>query len=326
MSEAENWSFPEAMQPDEQEIAFDLDTVLDAVVTVRTEIPADGFTAETLGTERVGNGVVISEDGTILTIGYLITEAETVWLTTNDGTVVVGYPIGYDQVTGFGLIKALGPLGTPWLRRASSKSSNTGDTVYVISHGGRAHSLKSAITDKHEFAGYWEYLLDEALFTSPAHPQWGGAAVVNEAGELIGIGSLLVQESGAEEQEQSQANMVVPIELLEPILDDMLTTGRPARPPRPWLGLYPIEAERHLVVGGVAANGPASRAGLKKGDLILAVGDQRVDSLAWFFREVWQLGPAGTEIPLTIAHDDEIIKIVVSSADRNDFLKKPSLH
>ncbi len=324
MSQVEEWSFPEDMQPSAKEVDFKLEDVLNAVVTVRAEIPADGFTAEALGTERVGNGVVISEDGVILTIGYLITEAQSIWLTTNDGSVVAGYPIGYDQVTGFGLIKALGPLNAPFLKRASSAEVDTGDRVYVVGQGGLPHSLKSRVTDKHEFAGYWEYLLDEALFTSPAHPQWGGAAVVNEAGELIGIGSLLVQE--AEAEDGVQANMVVPIDLLEPILKDMLETGQAAREPRPWLGLFPIEADRHLVVGAVAANGPADKAGIEQGDLILAVGEQRVDSLAWFFREVWQQGPAGTEIPLTIAHDEEVIKITVPSGNRSDFLKKPSLH
>ncbi|MFK7966940.1 MAG: S1C family serine protease [Burkholderiaceae bacterium] len=328
MSEQQKWAFPKAMQPDKSEVEFDLSAALDAVVLVRSEIPEDGFTAETLGTERVGNGVCISEDGLVLTIGYLVTEAQSVWLTCNDGSVVAGYPIAYDQVTGFGLIKALGPLSAPPLPRSTSQDVQAGDTVYVIGQGGIAHALKSQITDKHEFAGYWEYLLDEALFTSPAHPQWGGAAVLNEQGQLIGIGSLLVQEGDADDDddEAAQANMIVPIELLEPILDDLVTTGQAARAPRPWLGLYPIEAERHLVVGGVANDGPAARAGLSQGDLILAVGEQKVESLAWFFREVWQQGPAGTEIPLTVAQNNEISKIKILSADRNDYLKKPSLH
>jgi len=330
MSDTQKWAFPKAMQPNKSEVEFDLNAALDAVVLVRSEIPEDGFTAETLGTERIGNGVSISDDGLVLTIGYLVTEAKSIWLTCNDGSVVAGYPIAYDQVTGFGLIKALGPLNAPPLTRASSKDVQAGDTVYVIGQGGASHALKSQITDKHEFAGYWEYLLDEALFTSPAHPQWGGTAVINEQGQLIGIGSLLVQEGEAEAEDDDedgpQANMIVPIELLEPILDDLINTGRAARAPRPWLGLYPIEAERHLVVGGVAQDGPAAKAGLSQGDLILAVGDQKVESLAWFFREVWQQGPAGTEIPLTIAQDNEISKIKIVSGDRNDYLKKPSLH
>lgn len=327
MSYPQEWSFPEAMQPEPDDVSFELGPVLNSVVSVRAEIPEDGFTAETLGTERIGNGVVISADGLVLTIGYLITEAQNIWLTTNDGSLIAGYPIGYDQVTGLGLVKALGPMNTPFLERSSTKTVETGDRVYVIGHGGRTHSLKSRVSDKHEFAGYWEYLLDEALFTSPAHPQWGGAAVVNEAGQLIGIGSLLVQEAGEEENEEGlQANMIVPIELLEPILDDMLKTGQAAREPRPWLGMYPVEAERHLVVGAVADNGPSANAGIEQGDLILAVGEQQVDSLAWFFREVWQQGPAGTEIPLTIARDDEIMKIKVPSGNRSDYLKKPSLH
>ncbi len=326
MADSDNWAFPEAMRSRADEVAFDLAAVIDAVVTVRAVIPDDAFTAETLGTERIGNGVVIGQDGIVLTMGYLITEASHIWLTTNRGGVVPGYPIGYDQETGFGLVKALGTLDTPVLARGSAAACRAGDQVHVVSHGGQGHALSTRITTKHEFAGYWEYLLDEAIFTSPAHPQWGGAAVVDNSGKLIGIGSLLVQESSDDDDEATQANMVVPIDLLEPVLDDMLRLGRPNRDPRPWLGLYPVEAERHLAVGGLAANGPAAQAGLEPGDLILAVGSQRVDSLAWFFREVWQHGPAGTVIPLTIAHDGDVIKVDIRSADRNDFLKKPSLH
>ncbi len=313
------------MRPRADEVAYDLDAVIDAVVTVRAEIPDDAFTADTLGTERIGNGVVIGADGIVLTMGYLITEASSIWLTTNDGSVVPAYPLGYDPETGFGLIKALGPINTPIIPRGSAADCRAGDEVHVVSHGGHGHALSTRITDKHEFAGYWEYLLDEAIFTSPAHPQWGGAAVVDQTGRLIGIGSLLVQESN-DESDGTQANMIVPIDLLEPILDDMLRFGRPDREPRPWLGLYPVESDRHLAVAGLASNGPAEQAGIKQGDLILAVGSQAVDSLAWFFREVWQCGPAGTVIPLTVAHNGDILKIDVVSADRIDYLKKPSLH
>jgi S1-C subfamily serine protease len=319
-----NWAFPDALQPSADETAFDLDAALDAAVMLRTEIPQDAFTAPILGTERAGNGVVIRDDGLILTIGYLITEAEAIWITTNRGTVVQGHALAYDQASGFGLVLALGKLGVQPLARGAAASVSPGSSVLVIGHGGRAHSLKARVVSKREFAGYWEYVLDEAIFTAPAHPQWGGAALVGEDGRLLGIGSLLVQESVGDKT--VDGNMFVPIDLLEPILADLLASGRAARPPRAWLGLYAAEMEGRLVVGGLAPGGPAERAGAQLGDLILAVAGERVSGLAQFFRKVWSLGPAGTEVALTLSRRGASSVARIRSADRNDFLKKPRLH
>ncbi len=324
MSDVEEWSFPEDLQPDTDDVSFDLDSALNAVVNVRAEIPDDAFTASILGTERVGNGVVIREDGIVLTIGYLITEAETIWLTTNDGNVVSGHPLAYDQATGFGLIQPLGQLGVPSLDFGNAGACQTGEDVLFLGQGGRQHALKAKLIDKREFAGYWEYILDEALFIAPAHPQWGGAALVGHDGRLLGIGSLLVQE--AIDGQAVQGNMVVPIDLLNPILDSMLTTGRSGTPPHPWLGMYTTESGKNLVVGGVAEHGPAAKAGIKQGDLVLEVSGKRISTLAQLFRTAWQTGPAGATIPLTIAREGDVLRYEVKSADRNDFLKKPRLH
>jgi S1-C subfamily serine protease len=319
-----NWAFPDALQPSADETAFNLDTVLDAAVLLRTEIQQDAFTAPILGTERAGNGVVIRDDGLILTIGYLITEAEAIWITTNRGTVVQGHALAYDQGSGFGLVLPLGKLGVRPLARGSASTVKPDSPVLVVGNGGRAHSLKARVVSKREFAGYWEYVLDEAIFTAPAHPQWGGAALVGEDGKLLGIGSLLVQEAVGDKT--VDGNMFVPIDLLEPILADMLASGRAAHPPRAWLGLYAAEMEGRVVVGGLAPGGPAERAGVQLGDLILEVAGERVSALAPFFRKVWSLGPAGTEVPLTLSRRGASHVARIRSADRNDFLKKPRLH
>jgi len=324
MPESSNWAFPAKLQPRPEEVRFDLKAALDSVVLLRAEIPEDAFTASILGTERIGNGVVIRADGLVLTIGYLITEAESIWLTTNDGTVVAGYPLAYDQATGFGLVQPLGRLNLPALERGAATSANVGDDVVVIGHGGRAHTLKARLIAKREFAGYWEYVLDEAVFTTPPHPQWGGAALVDEEGQLLGVGSLLVQETV--KGETVDGNMFVPIDLLEPILDDLLKLGRRAGPARPWLGMYATEVQGHLVVGGLAKGGPADRAGVRLGDIVLEVAGERITKLADLFRSVWRLGLAGTEIPLTLARNGSVSHVRVRSADRNDFLKKPQLH
>src|SRR4051812_13647379 len=284
------WAFPVEMRPRPEEWRFDLDSALDSVVGLRAEIPEDAFTAQILGTERAGSGVVIRDDGPVLTIGYLITEASTIWLTTNKGTVVGGFPLAYDQTTGFGLVHPLGKLGVKPIERGTANSCRVGENVVMAGHGGRAHSLKAAIFAKREFAGYWEYVLDEALFTAPAHPQWGGAALVDETGKLVGIGSLLVQEAVA--GKTVDGNMFVPIDLLPPVLEQMVG-GRALPAPRAWLGIYATEMDGKLVVGGLAPNGPAERAGIELGDVVIAVDGEPVKGLAGMFRKVWSRGPAG---------------------------------
>ena len=322
--EPANWAFPETLQPSPDEAGFDLASALDSVVLLRSEIPDDAFTASVLGTERAGNGVVIRDDGLVATIGYLITEAESIWLTTNRGTVVQGHALAYDQRTGLGLVLPLGSLGVKPLQRASASALSVGTEIIVIGHGGRPHSLKAKIIAKREFAGYWEYVLDEALFTAPAHPQWGGAALVGPDGRLLGIGSLLVQESSG--GKAVDGNMFVPIDLLAPILDELQALGRTAAPPRAWLGIYTAEMDGHLVIGGLAPGGPAERAGVKLGDLVLEVGDEPVAGLATMFRRIWSIGPAGSDVVLTLSRRGASSKVQVRSADRNDFLKKPRLH
>lgn len=324
MSENPAWSFPESVQPNPEQTQFDLERALEAVVLVRAEIPEDAYSASTLGTERSGYGTVIREDGLVLTIGYLINEASQIWLTTNGGTLVAGYPLAYDQATGFGLIQPLGKLGVPHLERGLAANVKVGDSAFVIGHGGRAHSLKTQIIAKQEFAGYWEYVLDEALFTAPAHPQWGGAALLDAQGYLIGVGSLLVQQQL--NGEDVHVNMFVPIDLLHPIFDAMLNTGRSPHPPRPWLGMSTQDPGGKLVVSRLSQGGPASKAGIRVGDQVLSVGATNVQSLAEFFRVVWRLGNAGVEVPLTVSRGGEMLHISVKSGDRNDYLLKPKLH
>jgi S1-C subfamily serine protease len=324
MEKTSDWAFPDSLQPDPAESRFDLAAALDSVVMLRSEVPEDAFTAGILGTERVGNGVVIRENGLVLTIGYLITEAETIWITTNSGAAVEGHPLAYDMATGFGLVQPLGRLGVPMLKLGSASTCRVGDDVVVIGHGGRSHAMKAKVIAKREFAGYWEYVLDEAIFTTPAHPLWGGTALVAENGRLVGIGSLLVQE--AVEGQTVQSNMMVPVDLLEPILEELLAHGQTSRPPRPWLGMYTTEAGGQLMVGGLAKGGPADRAGVRQGDLVLEVAGQRTAGLADLFRKIWKVGPAGAEVPLTLARDGSLVRVRVRSADRNDLLKKPRLH
>src|SRR6516164_265770 len=325
MPQNADWEIPGEFQPKPGECSFDLDRALGAVLGLRAIIPDDAHTARTLGIERAGSAVLIRGDGLVLTIGYLVTEAETIWLTSVNGGAVPGHVLAYDQETGFGLVQALGRLNIPPMELAVGLRVGAGDRAIMAAEGGRRHAIAARVVARQEFAGYWEYVLDRAIFTAPAHPFWGGAALIGADGRLIGIGSLHVQHANGRELRRD-VNMVVPIELLPPILDDMLTFGRPNRPARPWLGLYAAEVEDAIVVAGLAERGPASKAGLRPGDRILAVRDDSVASLAGFWRKVWAGGPAGSEVVLQVVRDHETLTVRVLSADRTRFLKAPKLH
>lgn len=317
------WKVPPAYQPRASDYSFDLDRVLSSVIGLHSIIPPDAFSAENLGTERAGNGVLI-DDGLVLTIGYLITEAEAVWLHLGDGRVVQGHALGFDAETGFGLVQALGRIDLAPLPLGSSAEIRLGDRVVLGGAGGRTRSVASQIAAKQEFAGYWEYLLDEALFTYPSHPNWGGAGLISSRGELIGIGSLQLERE--REGKSEHVNMIVPIDLLKPVIDDLRKFGRINKPARPWLGMYSAEIEDKVVVVGISAKGPAARAELKAGDVILAVQGEKITNQAQFYRKLWSLGPAGVDVPLTVYHEGVTFDVVLASTDRTRLLKAPRLH
>jgi len=297
MSKSEGWELPQALRPRQSQFNFDLTAIYRSVVLVHTEASEDGYTAAFLGTERLGSGVVIRS-------------AER--------------KLAYDQVSGFGLVQPLGVFDAPAIERGSTATLAIGDRVLVVGQGGERHSLEAQLIARREFAGYWEYLLEEALFTSPPHPQWGGTALVGSDGLLLGIGSLFVQESTA--QEGFDANMFVPIDLLEPVLEDMIELGRPRRTARPWLGLYTAEQSDQVMVAGLTRDGPAHRAGVRLGDIIVEVAGHRVTSLPQFFRTLWNTGAAGVEVTLTLMRAGEPLQALLRSANREDFLKKPLRH
>jgi len=324
-SDYQEWQIPPANQPKQEDCAFDLSATLASVFALRTEIPEDAFTAQVLGTERAGNGVLIRADGLVLTIGYLVAEAETVWLLSNDGAAIPAYVVAYDHHTGFGLVQALTKVSSSPIPLGNAQMAEAGDPVIIAGHGGMSHALSASIAAKREFAGYWEYLLDEAIFIAPAHPNWGGAALLDRDGKLLGIGSLFVQQVD-ENDTQTEGNMIVPIDLLNPILDDLLNFGKSQHPQHPWLGAYAAESNGQLFIAGVAEGGPAENADIQVGDVILAVAGESVSDLAAMLRKTWSLGSAGVAVPLTLLRNDEVSNVSVTSSDRMLFMKTPKLH
>ena len=311
--------------PDTASYDFDLKTALNGVVALQSQVPDSAYTAGVLGTKRTGHGVAISDDGLILTIGYLVVESETIWLVDHTGAAVPGHVAGYDHETGFGLVQALGRLNAPALPIGSASRITVGDSVVFAGHGGRAGAIATRIEDKREFAGYWEYLLDEALFTSPAHPFWGGGALIGPDGSLCGIGSLYVQENRASGQTYD-GNMIVPIDLLGPILNDLRQFGSPQRAARPWIGALTAESDSRIVVVGLWDGGPADLAGLQTGDLIVGVAKKPVQALPELFRAIWSLGTAGTEVPLNVLRAGQLMDVMIQSADRSAYYQTPRLH
>jgi S1-C subfamily serine protease len=296
------------------------ESVLDGVVRIATKAPPSARSADTLGTEREGSGIVIDSNGLVLTIGYLLLEVEAIEIGLSDGRKVEASLVAYDHDTGFGLLRAAGKLPVKPVELGDSDAIKVQDQVLVAAHGGQGMAMPALVVSRRVFTGYWEYLLENAIFTSPPHPAFGGAALFASDGKLVGVGSLIVGDAAGPEQ-QMPGNMFVPIDRLKPILAELLDSGRSPEPPRPWLGLNSEEVYGRLFVTRVAPGGPAEAAGIAKGDLVVGIGGQAVSGLAEFYRKVWALGPAGVSVPLDVLRGTSVSSIPVKSGNRYQYLK-----
>lgn len=299
------------------------DDILSAVVRVKTFINPDGRTVATLGREREGAGVVIDTSGLIVTIGYLMVEAHAVEVTTRDGKTLPADVVGYDPDSGFGLLRTVTPPGLKPMPLGRTTELKVDDPVLVASHGGAAGVTAARVVAKREFAGSWEYLLDEAIFTAPPNPAWSGAALVTRDGKLVGIGSLILGDAKGDGI-PSPGNMFVPVDRLAPVMADLIADGRLAGPARPWLGVSTEEMLGRLVVSRVTPDSPAARAGLTRGDIIEGVAGTSADGLPALYRKMWSLGAAGVTVPLDIRRNGTTRRLEVRSMDRMDHLKLKS--
>jgi len=294
--------------------------ILQAIVKVQAVIPDDAITAPLLGTERSGSGVLIDTDGYILTIGYLILEASTIEVVGPDDRVIDATFIGYDYDTGFGLLKVDKPLNASPMKLGSSSELKEGDPVLVASHHGADTVTGVRVISRGEFVGYWEYLLDRAIYTIPPYQNYGGAALIGPDGSLLGIGSIFTRVTVAD-LGTATANMFVPIDLVKPILNDLKTHGRSRRPQKPWLGVNSEESHGRVFITRLLPGSPGEKSDLQIDDLILKVNQQPVRGQADFYRKLWALGGAGVKVPLTILRGTDIKEITVNSIDRYQLLR-----
>ena len=300
-----------------------VDELVSAVVRIKTYINPEGRTVAGLGREREGSGIVIDSSGLVLTIGYLMVEAYAAEVVDNNGRTVAANVVGYDHESGFGLLRTMEPLKLKPMPIGKSAEIKERDPVLVASFGGSAMVGAAYVVAKREFAGNWEYLLDEALFTAPPHPAWSGAALINREGKLVGVGSLIVGDAVGG-SEKTPGNMFVPIDRLAPILGELMVDGRTSGPGRPWLGVNTEELGGRLLVSRVTPGGPAEKAGLKRGDVIVGVAGEQPKSLADFYRKVWAQGSAGANVPLDVLQDSQVRRVDIKSMNRLDHLKLKS--
>jgi S1-C subfamily serine protease len=303
---------PPAARPRSERTVDDL-----SVVKLRSKAFSGARSSATLGTQREGTGVVLDGSGLVLTIGYLVLEAETVELSTADGRSFPATVVGYDSATGFGLLRALRPLPIAPIRMGQSSGLSVRDRVLIVGFDGVAPAV---VVSRRPFVGYWEYLLDEAIYTAPVTVNWSGAALIDQEGKLLGIGSLSVSDAVGPDS-QVPGNMFVPIDLFKPLLSDLLAKGRSSATPRPWIGVQTQEVQGNVVVTRVTPDSPAARAALRPGDVIVTLGGQLIKGQAEFYTRLWSRGAAGVEVTVEVLRDGKLEKVSVLSADRDAYYR-----
>jgi len=299
----------------------DLYALLTTVVRVEVKAAQEAESASSLGARRSGTGVLIDKS-TVLTIGYLLLEADELELVTPAGKRIPASVAGYDPVSGFGLIHSILPIDGEPLELGDSDSVAEMQKVLTLGHG-EGVPTELLVVSRKPFAGNWEYALDSGIFTYPPVNNWSGAALISADGKLVGIGSLLVNDA-ASGRPGIPGNLYVPVNLLKPILKDLLATGRRAGPPQPWLGVSTEVVQGNLIVSKVTRGGPADEAGLAVGDVIVSVGDARVDNQSDFYRSIWKVGPAGVTVPLRVLKSGDVKEVAVKTIDRMSRLRKPA--
>ena len=292
----------------------------ESIVSVRSIIPPEARTAASLGVEREGNGVAIDENY-ILTIGYLVLESESIEIGLSDGRQLPAKLVGYDPTSGFGILKSIVPLKMSPLQLGNSDDINSEEDLLILPSPNRGVGSIVRSVSRRPFSGWWEYFVESPIYTTPPNRFWAGAPILNGDGEILGIGSLFVSESvpGI----SSPGNMSVPINLLKPILGDLLSNGRRKSKIQPYLGISSDDSTNKIIVTQVSKDGPAFRAGIKPEDIIVTINGSQISNLKSFYEKVWKSGEAGVTIDLSVIRSGSLMNFKVKTVDRLDYLFKP---
>ena len=319
-------SFPNILLSDQKKISTeeDIRKIYQSIVKIDSIVPADARTAKTLGTIRGGNGVVI-DDKHILTIGYIVVEAETITITLPNGGVVPAELIGYDHTTGFGILKTILPSKLSSLKIGDSDNLNKEETLYVLPYLTEGAPSAVKMVSRRSFTGWWEYFLDKPIYTHPMNSSFAGSALINEFGEILGIGSLYVSDAAAKGI-PSPGNLFVPINDLKPILDDLIVNGKRTSDVKPYMGLTSNDDTGKVMITRVNDDGPAAKAGFMENDIILKVNKINIPDTENFYKTVWSQGGPGTLLDFEIERNNQIISLKLTTMDRNDFFVKPKYY
>ena len=292
----------------------------ESIVSVRSTVPAGARTASSLGVEREGNGVAIDENH-ILTIGYIVIESESIEIGLSDGRRLPAKLVGYDHTSGFGIIKSVVPLNMPHLQLGNSDNINSKQDLLILPSPNRGGGSIVRSVSRRPFTGWWEYFVENPIYTTPANGLWAGAPILTENGEILGIGSLFVSE--AVPGISSPGNMSVPINLLKPILEDLISSGRRKSKIQPYLGISSDDSNDQVIVTRVSNGGPAFEAGIRPQDVIMTINGSQVSNLKSFYEKIWKSGEAGVTIELGVLRRGKIMNYNVKTVDRMDYFVKP---
>jgi serine protease Do len=319
-------SFPNILLSDQKKISTeeDIRKIYQSIVKIDSIVPADARTAKALGTVRGGNGVVI-DDKHILTIGYIVVEAETITITLPNGGVVPAELIGYDHTTGFGILKTILPSKLSSLKIGDSDNLNKEETLYVLPYLTEGTPSAVKMVSRRSFTGWWEYFLDKPIYTHPMNSSFAGSALINEFGEILGIGSLYVSDAAAKGI-PFPGNLFVPINDLKPILDDLILNGKRTSDVKPYMGLTSNDDTGKVMITRVNDDGPAAKAGFMENDIILKVNKINIPDTENFYKTVWSQGGPGTLLDFEIERNNQIISLKLTTMDRNDFFVKPKYY
>jgi len=289
-----------------------IERVLPATVHIEARIPETHPSTRILGSERMGSGTIIDAAGLVLTVNYVVLGAEQVKVTMIDQRAYVAEVVRTDFASGLALVRIPEERLTALTLRHTSDVALGEECFVVASVGeGSARIANGAISYLGPFDANWEYVLERAIMTTAMNPGLGGGPLCDPLGRVLGVVSLNLNEIG-------RFSLAVPSDYYLDARDDFVDGRRPAVGARAWLGLFCYSVKEHVVIQGLLPGGPGEQAGLKAGDVILAIDGEDVGDRRSLYRRLWT-HPAGDPVTLKIFRGRETKTVTVASGDVEKF-------